>query len=58
MHIVASVGCAATVLFSAASDPALTAPRGPRVRILQYPRLADLPVGEVRADLPLGRPIS
>jgi ADP-heptose:LPS heptosyltransferase len=53
MHIIASVGCAATVLFSGASDPALTAPHGPAVRRLQRPRLADLPVAEVRASLTL-----
>jgi ADP-heptose:LPS heptosyltransferase len=29
MHLVAAVGCRAIVLFSGASDPALTAPRGP-----------------------------
>lgn len=53
MHIVAAVGCRATVLFSAASDPALTAPRGPHVQLLQRARLADLPVGDVRASLTL-----
>jgi ADP-heptose:LPS heptosyltransferase len=54
MHLLAVAGCPATVLFSAASDPALTAPRGPRVRILRRPDLADLPVEEVAATLPLG----
>jgi len=53
MHIVASVGCAATVIFSAASDPDLTAPRGARVRLIQCTRMADLPVDEVRATLTL-----
>lgn len=53
MHIVAAVGCAATVVFSGASDPALTAPHGPAVRLLQRPRLADLPVADVRASLTL-----
>jgi ADP-heptose:LPS heptosyltransferase len=51
MHIVASVGCPATVIFSAASDPDLTAPRGARVRLLQCDRMADLPVDQVRASL-------
>jgi hypothetical protein len=44
------------VLFSAASDPALCAPRGPApesVAVLRRPRLADLPVDEVLASLDL-----
>ncbi len=53
MHLIAAVGCAATVLFSAASDPALTAPHGPAVHLLQRHRLADLPVAEVRTSLTL-----
>ena len=53
MHIVASVGCPATVIFSAASDPDLTAPRGARVRLLQCDRMVDLAVDEVRASLTL-----
>ena len=51
MHIISAMGCAATVLFSGASDPALTAPQGPAVELLQRPRLADLPVADVRASL-------
>jgi hypothetical protein len=35
------------VLFSKASDPALCAPRGPVVRILRKPNLAELSVVEV-----------
>jgi hypothetical protein len=54
MHLLAAAGAPATVLFSAASDPALTAPRGPRVAILRRPRLADLPVEEVAATLAFG----
>jgi ADP-heptose:LPS heptosyltransferase len=53
MHIVASVGCAATVIFSAASNPDLTAPRGAQVRLLQCKRMTDLPVDQVRATLTL-----
>jgi len=53
MHIVTAAGCAATVLFSSASDPGLTAPHGRMVSLLQRPRLADLPVAEVRASLTL-----
>lgn len=51
MHIIATAGCASLVLFSAASKPALTAPRGPRVTILQRDSLADLGVEEVMAAL-------
>ena len=46
-HLVAAAGAPTLVLFSAESDPALCAPRGRRVDILQAPRLADLPVEPV-----------
>lgn len=51
MHIIATAGCASLVLFSAASKPALTAPRGPQVTVLQRDSLADLEVEEVMAAL-------
>ncbi len=54
MHLVVAAGCSATVLYSAASDPALTAPRGANVTILRRPNLADLAVEEVAATLPFG----
>jgi ADP-heptose:LPS heptosyltransferase len=54
MHLIVAAGCAATVLYSAESDPALTAPRGKDVHILRRTRLADLPVSEVAATLGLG----
>jgi ADP-heptose:LPS heptosyltransferase len=54
MHLIAAAGCAATVLYSAASDPALTAPRGPGVAILRRRELADLAVDEVAVTLPAG----
>jgi ADP-heptose:LPS heptosyltransferase len=54
MHLLAAAGCAATVLYSDASDPALTAPRGAAVTILRRPDLADLAVAEVAATLGLG----
>ncbi len=47
MHLAAAVGCPCVVLFSADSDPALTAPRGPGgtlAAVLRVPDLADLPV--------------
>jgi ADP-heptose:LPS heptosyltransferase len=54
MHLLVAAGAPATVLYSAASDPALTAPRGARVRILQRPSLGDLAVAEVAATLAFG----
>lgn len=49
MHVLALSGCRSIALFSSASDPVLTAPRGRDVTILQRPRLCDLPVDEVLA---------
>jgi ADP-heptose:LPS heptosyltransferase len=51
MHLIVAAGCRATVLYSAASDPTLTAPRGTDVQILRRSRLADLAVAEVAATL-------
>lgn len=53
VHLAVAGGSPATVLYSAASDPALTAPRGPDVVVLQRDDLADLPVDEVAATLRL-----
>ena len=50
MHLAAAVGCRCVVLFSGASDPALTAPRGD-VTVLRERRLADLPLARVAAAL-------
>ncbi len=52
MHLAAAVGCPSLVLFSQDSDPALTAPHGPRVTVLREPELAALPVERVAAALP------
>ena len=55
MHLAAAVGCRTIVLFSGASDPALTAPRGPKVDsviVLREPDLADLGLERVAACLP------
>jgi len=52
MHVAAAVGCRCVVLFSADSDPALTAPRGPGggwPTVLRAEDLADLPVADVAA---------
>lgn len=56
LHLAAAAGAPTVALFSAASDPALSAPRG-RVAILQAPDLAALDVGAVeRAALSFVRP--
>ena len=50
MHVAAAMGCPSVVLFSAASDPALTAPRGPApVRVLRRRVLGELDAAEVLA---------
>lgn len=54
MHLFAAAGLRAVVLFSAASDPDLCAPRGPGVTVLRCPDLRDLPVDEVLAAACLG----
>jgi len=54
MHLAVAAGSPATVLYSAASDPALTAPRGADVVILRRNDLALLGVEEVAATLGSG----
>ncbi len=46
-HLIAATGAPTLVLFSAESDPALCAPRGRAVEVLQEARLADLSVDRV-----------
>jgi ADP-heptose:LPS heptosyltransferase len=46
LHLAAAAGAPTVVLFSGASDPSLSAPRG-QVAVLQAARLADLPVAKV-----------
>jgi len=53
MHLIVAAGCPATVLYSAASDPALTQPRG-KVTVLRRDDLATLAVDEVAATLSFG----
>jgi ADP-heptose:LPS heptosyltransferase len=57
LHLAAAAGCPTVVLFSKASNPALSAPRG-RVAILRRDDLADLSVAQVQqaADGLLGEP--
>jgi ADP-heptose:LPS heptosyltransferase len=55
MHLATALGIPSLVLFSAASNPALTAPRTPNGGwpvILSAPALSDLPVAQVLASLP------
>ena len=52
MHLLATAGCPAVVLFSADSDPALCAPRGRDVRVVRRAALADLTIEDVLAALP------
>jgi ADP-heptose:LPS heptosyltransferase len=58
MHLAVAGGAPATVLYSAASDPALTAPRGRDVVVLQRPSLAALDVEIVAATIDVKRPAS
>jgi ADP-heptose:LPS heptosyltransferase len=51
VHLAVAAGSPATVLYSAASDPALTAPRGAEVAILRRDPLAALGVEEVAATV-------
>lgn len=48
MHLIAATGAPTITLFSSASDPALSAPRG-HVTVLQAPELKDIPVEKVLA---------
>jgi len=54
MHLIVAAGSPALVLYSAASDPALTQPRGQGVTVLRRNDLAALSVAEVEAALGLG----
>ena len=51
MHLIAAAGCPCLVLYSAESDPARTAPRGPKVAILREESLENLELDEVLAAL-------
>lgn len=50
-HLVAATGCKIAVLFSALSDPAISAPIGSHVVVLQRPSLDQLEVDEVFSAL-------
>jgi len=53
-HMAAAADCPTVVLFSGASDPALTAPRGLSVEVLRQQNLANLSIESVAAALRLG----
>ena len=58
MHLAAAVGCRCVVLFSSASDPALTAPRGPGgswPTVLRRSALDQLAVDEIIAAVPANK---
>jgi ADP-heptose:LPS heptosyltransferase len=50
-HLGAVAGCPTLALFGEDSDPALCAPRGPRVAVLRRQPLASLPLADVQAAL-------
>ncbi|HEY1504330.1 MAG TPA: glycosyltransferase family 9 protein [Stellaceae bacterium] len=54
MHLIVAAGCKATVLYSAASDPSLTQPRGSKVTVLRRDDLKALDPAEVAATLSFG----
>jgi len=47
IHLIAAAGCPTVVLYSAESNPVTSRPPWPEVRVLQCPKLADLPVATV-----------
>ncbi len=51
MHLIVAAGAPSAVLFSSESDPALCAPRGPKVTILKAQDLAYLDISEVQRGL-------
>lgn len=53
MHLIAAAGCPSVVMFSSESDPALCAPRGADIEILQRASLDDLDVNAVEAAMRL-----
>jgi ADP-heptose:LPS heptosyltransferase len=53
LHLISAVGCKTVVLFSRASNPDMSRPRGRDVRVLQVENLADLPLNRVIGELDL-----
>lgn len=52
MHLIGAVGAPSIVLFSKASDPRKTAPRGPSVKSILCDDLSQLSLGDVLGELP------
>lgn len=50
-HLTAVAGCPTLALFGEDSDPALCAPRGPRVAVLRHQPLSALPLAAVQAAI-------
>ncbi|WP_340149247.1 glycosyltransferase family 9 protein [uncultured Sneathiella sp.] len=53
LHLISAVGCKTVVLFSKASDPHMSRPRGQDVTVLREDDLADLPLAAVLGSLGL-----
>jgi ADP-heptose:LPS heptosyltransferase len=53
LHLISAVGCKTVVLFSRASDPKMSRPRGRDVRVLREDDLTDLLLGHVIGELEL-----
>jgi len=53
LHLIAAVGCPSIVLFSKASNPDMSRPRGQDVQVFQEDNLADLPLQTVIEQLGL-----
>ena len=53
LHLISAVGCRTVVLFSKASDPNMSRPRGQDVTVLREDDLADLPLAAVLDSLGL-----
>ena len=53
LHLISAVGCKTVVLFSRASNPHMSRPRGRDVRVLREDNLADLPLNRVIGELDL-----
>lgn len=52
MHLIGAMGTPSIVLFSKASDPRKTAPRGPAVKSILCDDLSQLSLGDVLSELP------
>ena len=51
MHVIASAGCPSLVLFSHASEPSITSPRGPSIKVLQSTNIQSLIASKVKTNM-------